>query len=182
MRKLFAVTSVLISALYLTCGQPVSQASVKIAPRLVRDTVTEVPVLDFSELEKNLYTNSDSIYIVNFWAMWCAPCVKELPYFESYLTEHPDEKSTVLLVSMDFPEDISSKLLPFLNKRKIFRSNVILLDAPDANSWIDLVAQNWSGAIPATLIFNRDTSVFFARPFTDLADLESAVASIESKN
>lgn len=178
MRKLFAATFVFVSVLFFACRPPASQASVPSVPVPVRDTVTEVPVLNFPGLEKRLYSNSDSTFIVNFWAMWCAPCVKELPYFESYLTKHASEKTNVLLVSMDFPEDIDSKLLPFLNKRRVFRSDVILLDAPDANSWIDRVAQNWSGAIPATLVFNRDTSVFFARPFTDLADLESAVASI----
>jgi thiol-disulfide isomerase/thioredoxin len=178
MRKLLAVAAVLISTLYLACGQPVSQVSVPDPPRSVRDTVTEVPIYDFASLEKLLYTNTDSTYIVNFWAMWCAPCVKELPYFEHYLARHAGEKTSILLVSMDFPKDLDSKLLPFLNKRQVFRSDVVLLDAPDANSWIDRVAPNWSGAIPATLVFNRDTSVFFARPFADLADLEASVASI----
>ncbi|WP_187270989.1 TlpA disulfide reductase family protein [Neolewinella aurantiaca] len=178
MHKLLSVAAILVSFLYLACGQSISQASAPTLPEPVRDTVTEVSVYDFAELEKRLYTSSDSTYIVNFWAMWCAPCVKELPYFERFLAKHAGEKTAALLVSMDFPKDIDSKLLPFLNTRKIFRSDVVLLDAPDANSWIPRVDPAWSGAIPATLIFNRDTSVFFARPFADLEDLEAAVASI----
>lgn len=178
MRKLFAAATILIPVLYLACGQPVSQVSLP-ASAPARDTITAVPVHDFNSLEKMLYTSSDTTYIVNFWAMWCAPCVKELPLFEEYLAKHTDEKSSVLLISMDFPEDIDSKLLPFLNKRQVFHSDVVLLDAPDANSWIPRVEPNWSGTIPATLVFNRDTSVFFARPFADLADLEAAVASIK---
>lgn len=165
--------------LLMACGQPVSQASQPVN-KMVRDTIINVPTLDFSSLEPRLYTNSDSVYTANFWAMWCAPCVKELPYFEEYLARHGKEKTAVLLVSMDFPNQIQDKLLPFLNQRQIYRSEVVLLDAPDANSWIDRIEPSWSGAIPATLIFNRDTSIFIARPFTDLADLESAISSINN--
>lgn len=179
--KLFTIAAFFISILYLACGQSVSQATLPAKPAPVRDTVVSVPVHDFDGLEKLLYTNNDSTYIVNFWAMWCAPCVKELPYFEHYLARHTEEKTSVLLVSMDFPEDIDAKLLPFLNKRQVFRSDVVLLDAPDANSWIDRIAPGWSGAIPATLVFNRDTSAFFSRPFADLDDLEAAVNSIRQK-
>lgn len=159
------------------CGPSVAAVTTPLV-KPVPDTVTHVPVLDFAGLEPLLYTQSDSTFVVNFWAMWCAPCVKELPHFESFLEQHADEKTSVMLVSMDFPDDIEDKLLPFLNERRIYRSQVLLLDAPDANSWIDRVESTWSGAIPATLIFNRDTSVFFSRPFTDLADLEAAVSSI----
>jgi hypothetical protein len=37
------------------------------------------------------------------------------------------------------------------------------LNEPDANSWIDKVSPEWSGAIPATLIVNnyKNKKVFF---------------------
>lgn len=177
MNKAYVLIANLFVVLSLACSQPVTQVSSP-APSPSRDTVTSVTVLDFDGLESLLYTQSDSSYIVNFWAMWCAPCVKELPYFEAYLDKHAGEKTAVLLVSMDFPEDIEEKLLPFLNQHNIFRSDVVLLDAPNANAWIDRVDPSWSGAIPATLIFNRDTSAFIARPFTNLADLETAAADV----
>lgn len=170
--------SVLFLFLSMSCVQPVSKASRAALP-VLKDTLVEIPVLDFPGLEPLLYTNSDTTFIVNFWAMWCAPCVKELPYFEEYLQQHSGEKTAVLLVSMDFPNDIESKLLPFLNDRQVYHSSVVLLDAPDANSWIDRIEPSWSGAIPATLIFNRDTSVFLSHPFEELADLEEAVRSID---
>ncbi|CAN5619616.1 hypothetical protein BH11BAC3_BH11BAC3_01730 [soil metagenome] len=43
-----------------------------------------IPVYDFKTLEPFLYTESKKTHIVNFWALWCAPCVKELPYLEEY--------------------------------------------------------------------------------------------------
>ena len=43
---------------------------------------TEVVSLDYPQLQPLLHQNSESVQVVNFWATWCAPCIKELPYFE----------------------------------------------------------------------------------------------------
>ena len=132
----------------------------------------EIPVYDFNTLEPLLYTTSNKTYIINFWAMWCAPCVKELPYLEQYAIKHPNTE--ILLISLDFKEDIETKLKPFLKKKNI-TSKVILLDDPDANSWIDKIDPNWSGAIPFTIIFNNENRAFFERSFESFEDLENEV-------
>ncbi|MGJ8592537.1 MAG: TlpA family protein disulfide reductase [Aquaticitalea sp.] len=132
----------------------------------------EIPIYDFDSLESLLYTKSGKTYIVNFWAMWCAPCVKELPIFQAYEKNNPDVD--VLLVSLDFPKDIESKLKPFLKKNGI-TSKVVLLDDPDSNSWINKIDPNWSGAIPFTIVFNNKKRSFHERAFTSLQDLEYVI-------
>ncbi len=132
----------------------------------------DIPVYNFTSLEPLLYTSSDKIYIVNFWAMWCAPCVKELPIIQEYKKNNPNVE--ILLVSLDFTEDIETKLKPFL-KEKGITSKVILLDDPDANSWIDKIDPNWSGAIPFTIIFNNKSRSFHERDFKDIKDLENEI-------
>ena len=132
----------------------------------------EIPIYDFDSLESLLYTNSEKTYIVNFWAMWCAPCVKELPFFQAYDENNPDVE--VLLISLDFPEDIEGKLKPFLQKKGI-TSKVVLLDDPDSNSWIDKIDPNWSGAIPFTIVFNNKKRSFYERTFESLEDLENVI-------
>ncbi len=139
----------------------------------------EIPVYNFEALKPHLYTNSDKVHIVNFWAMWCAPCVKELPILKEY--EANNTNVEVLLVSLDFPENIDSKLKPFLKKKGI-TSNVVLLDDPDANSWIDKIDPNWSGAIPFTIIFNNENRSYHERAFENIQDLENEVnKTIKSK-
>ncbi|MDO9184984.1 MAG: TlpA disulfide reductase family protein [Bacteroidia bacterium] len=113
-----------------------------------------VSVIKITDLEKRIRNNSDTTYIVNFWATWCVPCVKELPDFDSINTTYINKKVKVLLVSLDFKEDLKIKLLPFISTKKI-RSEVVLLDELNANYFIPKISDDWSGAIPATLIINN---------------------------
>ncbi|CAM3448616.1 Thioredoxin domain-containing protein [Flavobacterium longum] len=120
---------------------------------------------NFSQLEKRLQAKSDTVYVVNFWATWCAPCVKELPYFDRIGTEYKSQKVKVLLVSLDMNKQVESSLLPFLIRKNI-RQEVIHLHEPDANAWIPKVNAQWSGALPATLIFTAADRKFYERSFT----------------
>lgn len=132
----------------------------------------DIPIYNFESLKPLLNTNSDKVHIVNFWAMWCAPCVKELPILKEYEANNPNVE--ILLVSLDFPENIETKLKPFLKKKGI-TSKVVLLDDPDANSWIDKIDPNWSGAIPFTIIFNNKNRSYHERAFANPQDLENEI-------
>lgn len=113
-----------------------------------------VSVIKITDLEKRIRNNSDTTYIINFWATWCVPCVKELPDFDSINTAYINKKVKVILVSLDFKEDLKIKLMPFISTKKI-KSEVVLLDELNANYFIPKISDEWSGAIPATLIINN---------------------------
>ncbi len=112
------------------------------------------PVLKVDELVKRYTNTSDTTYIVNFWATWCEPCVKELPDFEKIHETYKNKKVKVILVSIDFVADYDSKLVRFVKKNKI-QSEVLLLDETKANVFIDKIDARWSGSIPATMIVNN---------------------------
>ena len=124
-----------------------------------------VPAYDFKSLEYFLNKKNDTTYIVNFWATWCAPCVAELPHFEKLNAAYKGQKVRVLLISLDMKKKIESNLIPFI-KKKGLKSDVIFLDDPNANDWIGKVDGNWSGAIPATIIFNKSGRKFYEQSFT----------------
>ncbi|WP_445458306.1 TlpA family protein disulfide reductase [Flavobacterium sp. HNIBRBA15423] len=138
-----------------------------------------VESFNYNGFETFLKQKDDTIYIINFWATWCAPCIKELPYFEEIGKKYKDKNVKVLLVSLDFPKKVESSLLPFI-KRKKLESNVIHLDDPDANSWIEKVNKEWSGAIPATLIYKNEDSFFYEKSFT-YDELEEVLKLIINK-
>lgn len=125
----------------------------------------EVKTLNFEELSSYLNRNDNKTYVINFWATWCAPCVKELPYFEKITETYSKNEVEVVLVSLDFPDKLESKLIPFIEKHKL-QSKIVLLDAPNENEWIPKIDSTWSGAIPATVIYNKNKRLFYEKSFT----------------
>ncbi len=125
----------------------------------------EVPTMNFSEFEPYLQKSNDTVYIVNFWATWCKPCIVELPDFERINHEYRSQKVKVCLISLDLPNKHNESLIPFLKEHRI-QSLVIHLVDPDANSWIDKVSPFWSGAIPATVIFKGNSREFYEKTLT----------------
>ncbi len=123
-----------------------------------------IEVYNFSELEPLLnIKDDDKIHVVNFWATWCAPCIKELPYFEELHTTNNNVE--VILVSLDFPDKFESQLIPFVKKNNL-KPQVILLDDPNENKWIAEIDESWQGALPATLIYTNTKRMFYAQSFT----------------
>lgn len=134
-------------------------------------------VIKFDELQKILDGNSSQIQVINFWATWCAPCVKELPLLEK-LAEQENLNVKITLVSLDYADKID-KVNSFVSRKNI-QSDVLLLDEIDYNSWIDKVDKQWSGAIPATLIINPKTKqrIFLEKELRE-GDLEKAIISLK---
>lgn len=115
----------------------------------------QIPQIKLKELQHLLTTKGERVQVVNFWATWCAPCVKELPLFEKLRQEN--NSVDITLVSMDFDLDPDpGKVERFVTRKKL-QNKVVILAETDPNSWIDKIDKNWSGALPATLVVNTKT-------------------------
>lgn len=137
--------------------------------KLTDNENSKIEIYDFIGLEPLLTAEDDRTYVINFWATWCKPCIEELPYFEDLQAENKDIK--VILISLDFPDKLESQLKPFIVEKKL-KSQVVLLDDPYENEWIPKIDSTWSGAIPATLIFNKSKRIFYERSFTKISLME----------
>jgi len=114
----------------------------------------KVEVIKIDGLQKLIAEDKHTLHVINFWATWCKPCVKELPLFVSLNESHPG--LSISLVSLDFIDEIETKLYPFLDKNDI-NLRVLLMDEVDYNLWINMVDSSWSGAIPATFFIEPST-------------------------
>lgn len=111
-------------------------------------------IINYDDVEAYFNKENDTLYVINFWATWCRPCVAELPFFDDVAKKHQDDPVQVLLISLDFAEEIDGKVADYIARRKP-QSPILILDEPNANAWIDKVAEEWTGAIPATIFVNK---------------------------
>lgn len=125
-----------------------------------------IKMLNYEQLAPYLHRTDDKTYVVNFWATWCKPCVEELPVFEKLHDTYKNKNVEVLLVSLDFKKHVDTRLIPFIEKRNL-QPTVILLDDTKESIWIPKIDENWSGAIPATLIYNKNQRAFYEQSFND---------------
>lgn len=157
---------VLIFVLVLTTG-------CKKANNVLSDTnkkdvpvnITSLEIYDFKGFEKFLNKKDNIVYVINFWATWCGPCVKELPYFERLNKVYKSKGVEVILVSLDFPHLYEKKLKPFIAENNL-DSKVIVLNDKDMNAWLPKVDTSWSGSIPATIIYKNEKKQFYEMSFT----------------
>lgn len=150
--------------------------SLGISPQSTVKEPNEVKVLNFDQLQPFLHRDNDTVYLVNFWATWCAPCRKEMPAIIAVAEKYRDKPFKVLLVSLDMPGQMQSSLIPYLETNEI-NLEVILLDDPNQNRWIDLVDPSWSGELPFTLIYSKD----FREPHSEVFTYENLDSIINSK-
>ncbi len=131
----------------------------------------------FEALAPLLEADNDTVYVINFWATWCKPCVAEMPYFEQLVADFADRPVRVVLVSLDFPDQIESKLIPFVRQRRLRAEVAVLLDER-FNEWIPRVDASWGGAIPATHLHRGGEKVFHPRAFRSYDELRELVSGL----
>lgn len=129
-----------------------------------------------SELTARLAASPGKVLVVNFWATWCRPCVAELPYFEQLRAEYASQGVEVVLVSLDDPAELASRVQPFVT-RKALQSELYLLTDQDPNEWMPVLSDDWNGTIPCTTVIVNGQwqgAPYLAREFT----YESLVAAV----
>jgi thiol-disulfide isomerase/thioredoxin len=91
--------------------------------------------------------------LVNVWATWCGPCREEFPGLLRVARSRADRGLRLMLVSADF-EDQAPAVRAFLRARAV--SDTAYLKTGDDMAFINTLSPKWSGALPATFIYDGD--------------------------
>jgi thiol-disulfide isomerase/thioredoxin len=110
-------------------------------------------IVKIDQLNASIKSEKEKIQVINFWATWCGPCIKELPIFEQLNEARKDIR--VRLVSLDLDLDPNPDKVRNFAVRKKLKAEIVMLDERDPNSFIDKIDKSWSGALPATLVINN---------------------------
>jgi thiol-disulfide isomerase/thioredoxin len=144
------------------CGASPSEPAAALAP------------LDGAGFRELVQTSRGRPLVVNFWATWCEPCREELPALQQ-LHEARGEQVQVVAVSVDSP-DQAERVRRFLGERRLSFPQYIRSDADD-ETFIAAVDPEWSGAIPATFLY--DGRGARARRLIGQQTLESLESALE---
>lgn len=118
---------------------------------------TSIPIIHLEEL-KNRYTQAnDTTYIINFFATWCGPCIREMPVLNAFYEKNKDTKMQLIIVSLD-QVGYAKKVAQKLSKLKV-KAPTYLLQTNGSFDWLPSVDVRWQGSIPATLIIQNNKKV-----------------------
>ena len=124
-------------------------------PLILSAQAQDVKLITVNQLQSRFKQGKDTIYVVNFWATWCKPCVNELPEFEKFKRANQGKPVKVILISTDLKSKLESRVKPFVKAHHLTGEVYLLNEAP--SSYQERISSDWSGALPGTLFVNGKT-------------------------
>jgi thiol-disulfide isomerase/thioredoxin len=109
---------------------------------------------DAVQFRKILDAERGKVVIVNLWATWCSPCLREIPDLVKLQQELAPRGVILIGLGMDEPDQLQNSIEPFRKKRfPALRSYI--RNAPDLDTVVSVVDSAWNEILPTTYILDR---------------------------
>lgn len=132
--------------------------------------------VNYEELKSIMQKDDGKLYVVNFWATWCKPCIEELPHFmEVNELYKSDPNFKMILVSLDNRKALDTKVKRFIENNNLNVDVYLLDDNKRMNEWIPATDPKWTGAIPATIFYKNKKTVHFQEMQMTKYELEDII-------
>jgi thiol-disulfide isomerase/thioredoxin len=125
-----------------------------INPGLSELSKIDVPLLEANNFQSLITEHKGKVLFINTWATWCVPCKEEFPDLVRLHEYYKNSDVVFVGISVDYKEDIESKIKPFLISQNAKFKNYVQNFKEPANL-INLMNEDWQGAVPATFIYDR---------------------------
>ena len=111
-----------------------------------------VEKIDIKKLNSIIQNRAGKYLLLNIWATWCEPCREEFPALVK-LSEKYKDRIEFVGISVDYPDEVDSKIKPFLKSVNSGFANYVN-DEKNPDKFISNLNQDWDGSVPATFIFD----------------------------
>ncbi|MBT7787576.1 MAG: redoxin domain-containing protein [Calditrichaeota bacterium] len=135
----------------ISANMPVAENPVK--------AVKHAPEFSLKDMDGNQVKLSDykgKVVILDFWATWCPPCVKEIPHFNDLAKKYGKDGLVVLGVSVDRGGIDAVKKF---KKKTSIDYTVVFSDASTQSNYQALLPKDMRGGIPYTFVIDRTGKV-----------------------
>ena len=120
--------------------------------------------IDEAGIQNLLKNDSKKLRLINVWATWCGPCVKELPDFMTLNKMYRGRDFEFITISAD-KLGKADKALQILQKIRASNKNYIF-NGDDTYKMIDLIDKEWQGALPYTLLVEPNGKIIYQKQGT----------------
>jgi len=137
-------------------AQPAAPTAAAPSPAVV--AAPPAQLIDPAGLGKLLAERRGKIVVLNLWATWCVPCLREIPDLVALEREFAARGVTLLGLGMDDPGALDAQVEPF--RRKNFPAfRTWLRSEPDMDALVSVVDPAWNEILPTTYLIGRDGKV-----------------------
>jgi thiol-disulfide isomerase/thioredoxin len=119
--------------------------------------VLEFSLPDLAGKQRNINEWKNKLLIINFWATWCPPCLKEIPAFIKLQSQFNDTELQFIGIAID-EKDAVSEYLETIN------INYPILIGGDTAIALSRQLGNILNAVPYTLIINQQGQIIHRQP------------------
>lgn len=131
-----------------------------LSPVFAQENAQTIAAVDFTTRDldgkkiqlKNLLAQGP--VLLDFWALWCVPCLKEMPELQKIFTAYQKRGLTIIAVNEDATSG-QSQVKPFV-KQKRFEFLVVFDEDKDLWNQFNVTA------LPTTLLLNRTGAVVYS--------------------
>ncbi|KAF3981803.1 MAG: TlpA family protein disulfide reductase [Methylococcales symbiont of Hymedesmia sp. n. MRB-2018] len=121
------------------------------------DKLPEFSIADINGEQQSIAQWDNKIRIINFWATWCPPCLKEIPEFIKIQNAFSDKNVQFIGIAMEEAESVKQYLA-------VNPVNYPMLIAGDGNVSLSRQLGNIFDAVPFTLIVNQLGTIIYRQP------------------
>lgn len=138
-----------VGLLAATAGAVVSLSRSRDARDKIAAAIMAIRLSDLEGQTRWLGQWRGQVLVVNLWATWCAPCREEIPVFVQLQDKYQRRGLQIIGIAIDRPDKVRTFARQFMINYPVLLGGIELVD-------LSRQLGNHVGALPFTLIFNRD--------------------------
>lgn len=148
-----------LSSLLLGVITP-GQAQTSRTKRVALPPIAVARAITGKELSTLLKPEGGRPRLVNYWATWCDMCREEFPDLIRIDKDFRAKGLDTITISLDDFDELKTGVPRFVRKMKI-RMPVYLLNESDSSPSINSIDPKWSGALPATFLYDANGEIVY---------------------